>query len=256
MGAVSAGWFCIPTVQHSEVADIHLQPLPPPAGEEDALVTEVRQMISDLEDLALRLSLDSSGLSTVGNVDPEVTRRANDLKLKLQRLIEKPLGKDSARVGELLALNNSFTSTPPVSSQGTLASALTPADPPVIRRVLRDQGVWLTVDIPPYNREPVSANHYNGFNYGEFYKFIIKFFEGDDQAPDEKAAASEVLKWWNWYLSGSGSALAITNASPDMFFHGLPPPEQPHLHRQSGRRSRSCGDNTELAHLVNTPSFD
>ena len=91
---VSAGWFCGPTVQRSPTL---ISALPPPAGE-DALVTEVRQTISDLEDLALRLPLDSFGLPTVGDVDPEVTRRANDLEPKLQRLIEKLLGKDGARV--------------------------------------------------------------------------------------------------------------------------------------------------------------
>ena len=37
----------------SEVADIPFQPPPPLAGEEDALVTEVCQTISDLEDLHL-----------------------------------------------------------------------------------------------------------------------------------------------------------------------------------------------------------
>ena len=243
MGAASAAWSCGPTVQISEVADIHFQPPPQPAGEEDALVTEVRQTISDLEDLALRLPLDSSRLLTVGNVDSEVAGRANDLKLELQRLIEKSLGKDSVRVNELLALNNSFTSMPPVSSQGTLASALTPADPPVTWRVLRDRRVWFTFGVPPYGGEPVSANHYNGFKYGEFYDYIVEFSKDDDQTPGEKAAVSEVLKWWNRnrnrYVFSSGSALAIANTSPDVVFHGLPPPEQPHLHRQSGRRSRS-----------------
>ena len=133
-----------------EVADTHSQPPPPPAGEEDALVAEVRQTISDLEDLALRSPLGSSGPPTVGDVDPEVTRRANDLKPKLQRLIEKSLGEDSAKVDELLALNDSLTSMP-VSPQGTLASALTSANPPITRRVPRDQGAGLTVDIPSYN---------------------------------------------------------------------------------------------------------
>ena len=55
----------------SEVTDTRFQPPPPLAGEEDALVMEVSQTISNLEDLALRLPLDSSVLTTVGDVDPE-----------------------------------------------------------------------------------------------------------------------------------------------------------------------------------------
>lgn len=37
---------------------------------------------------------------------------------------------------------------------------------------------------------------YNGFNYEEFYEFIIDFFE-EDQTPEGKAAANELLDWWN-----------------------------------------------------------
>ena len=55
----------------SEVTDTHFQPPPPLAGEEGALVTEVHQTIFNLEDLALCLPLDSSGLPTIGDVDPE-----------------------------------------------------------------------------------------------------------------------------------------------------------------------------------------
>ncbi|KAF9783394.1 hypothetical protein BJ322DRAFT_1008007, partial [Thelephora terrestris] len=39
-------------------------------------------------------------------------------------------------------------------------------------------------------------NHYNGFNYEEFYEFIIDFFEAD-QTPEGKAALTELLNWWN-----------------------------------------------------------
>jgi hypothetical protein len=99
-------------------------------------------------------------------------------------------------------------------------------------------------------------SHYNGFNYEEFYKFIIKFFEDNDQTLEEKATASEVLNWWNRYVPGSRSVLAITDVSPGVFFHGLPPPEQPHLYHQSGCRLQSYNDNTECAHPTNTPSFD
>lgn len=41
--------------------------------------------------------------------------------------------------------------------------------------------------------------HYNGFNYEEFYEFIVDFFE-DDQTPEGKAATAELLNWWNRYV--------------------------------------------------------
>ena len=55
-------------------------------------------------------------------------------------------------------------------------------------------------------------SHYNGFNYEEFYKFIIDFFEGD-QTPEGKAAASELFSWWNRYVPNSTSAFTIAEAS-------------------------------------------
>ena len=54
--------------------------------------------------------------------------------------------------------------------------------------------------------------HYNGFNYEEFYEFVIDFFEGD-QTPEGKAAASELFKWWNRYVTDLRSVFAIAEAS-------------------------------------------
>ena len=110
-------------------------------------------MIYDLEDLALRSPSGSSGLTTLGDVDPEVTRRANSLKPKLQRLIEKSLGEDSSKVDELLALNDSLT-TMLVSPRGTLTSAM----PPITRRVSKDKGIGLTVNIPSYGGDILSPH--------------------------------------------------------------------------------------------------
>jgi len=42
-------------------------------------------------------------------------------------------------------------------------------------------------------------SHYNGFNYEEFYEFIIDFFE-DDTSPEGMATARELLHWWNRYV--------------------------------------------------------
>ena len=54
--------------------------------------------------------------------------------------------------------------------------------------------------------------YYNGFNYEEFYEFVIDFFEGD-QTPEGKAAASELFDWWNRYVLDSRPIFAITEAS-------------------------------------------
>lgn len=40
---------------------------------------------------------------------------------------------------------------------------------------------------------------YNGFNYKEFYEFIVDFFEAD-QTPEGKAASAELYDWWNKYV--------------------------------------------------------
>jgi len=43
-------------------------------------------------------------------------------------------------------------------------------------------------------------SHYNGFNYEEFYEFVIDFFEVD-QTPEGKAASAELFAWWNKYVT-------------------------------------------------------
>ena len=42
-------------------------------------------------------------------------------------------------------------------------------------------------------------SHYNGFNYEEFYEFVVDFFEAD-QTPEGKAASVELHNWWNRYI--------------------------------------------------------
>jgi len=48
-------------------------------------------------------------------------------------------------------------------------------------------------------------SHYNGFNFEEFYEFIIDFFE-EDQSPEGKAATNELFNWWNRFVPDSISA--------------------------------------------------
>jgi len=130
-----------------------LSQAPSPIGGGDPLVVQARQVISELEDLALRSPLGSSGVVTPDGVDSEVMRRADSLKPKLQRLIEESLGDDSANVDELLALNDSLTNLL-ASPQGTLPSTI----PPLTRRPSGDKGARLTVNIPLYNGDFVSPH--------------------------------------------------------------------------------------------------
>ena len=43
-------------------------------------------------------------------------------------------------------------------------------------------------------------SHYNGFNYEEFYEFIIDCIE-EDQSPEGRTTAKELFDWWNRYVS-------------------------------------------------------
>lgn len=120
--------------------------LPSLIVQEDALAAQVLQVMSDLGDLALRSPLGSSEQQTLGDVDSEVTRRANDLQPKLQLLIEKSLGEANPKVDELLVLNDSLTSIL-ASPQGAPA----PETPQITQRVSKDRRAGLTVDIPSYS---------------------------------------------------------------------------------------------------------
>ena len=101
-GGFDKVWCCKPAVHRS----LTLSQTPSSIGEGDPLVVQARQVVSELEDLALRSPLGQPGAPTPDGVDSEVMRRADSLKPKLQRLIEESLGDDSANVDELLVLND------------------------------------------------------------------------------------------------------------------------------------------------------
>ena len=88
---------------------------------------------------------------------------------------------------------------------------------------------------------------YNGFNYEEFYEFVVDFFE-EDQTPEGKAAASELLTWWNRYVAGSQPPFTVADTSPGACSRGPLLPERLPPHRQGGRRSPSYDDNAKHAH--------
>ena len=73
------------------------------------------------------------------------------------------------------------------SGTGTQFSlSLHPAHIPQLHFALADATFWMP--------------HYNGFNYEEFYEFIIDFFEADI-TPQAQEASAKLLEWWNKYVS-------------------------------------------------------
>ena len=60
------------------------------------------------------------------------------------------------------------------------------------------------------------VSHYNGFNYEEFYEFIIDFFEANQTAA-AAAASKELFDWWNKYVSVS-ILLSLLLISPRRVF--------------------------------------
>lgn len=128
------------------VANTHAQSPTSIGPEEDTVVAQVCQAISDLENLALSSPPGSSEQLTIGDVDSGVTKRADDLQQKLQLLIEKSLGQEGTNVDELLALNDSLTNLL-TSPRGTLG----PEVFPIVRKLSKDKGTGLTVNIPSHN---------------------------------------------------------------------------------------------------------
>lgn len=98
---------------------------------------------------------------------------------------------------------------------------------------------------------------YNGINYKEFHKFIVDFFEAD-QSIEGTAAATELLKWWNKYVTNSISHSGARSYSfPGRYSHSLLQHEQRHLCLHTKYRLRCCKISTtaNLAHLMPPPSF-
>ena len=69
---------------------------------------------------------------------------------------------------------------------------------------------YMTCIVSPLNSHPPQlhfnltdathwASYYNGFNYEEFYKFIVDFFEADT-TPEAQEASMKLLEWWNRYI--------------------------------------------------------
>ena len=111
---------------------------------------------------------------------------------------------------------------------------------------------WLTPS-PKLHFSLNDATHwmsdYNGFNYEEFYEFVIDFFE-EDRTPEGKAAANELLNWWNRYASGIGPVSSMTDTAADACFYSPPLPEGPHPDLRGGRHSHACDNNARHAPKV------
>ena len=116
---------------------------------------------------------------------------------------------------------------------------------------------WLTY-LPKLHFALCDATHwmstYNGFNYEEFYEFIVDFFEAD-KSPEGIAASRELYSWWNKYVSDYILTSNVTNASPEKCSRGPLLLERPRLPQRGSRRSRFCKHNAEPAFPACRPSF-
>lgn len=96
-------------------------------------------------------------------------------------------------------------------------------------------------------------SHYNGFNYEEFYEFIIDFFEAD-QTTEGKTASKELCDWWNRYVFDSIPTFAI-DASSDKCSQGLLQLERPRPPQHGNRRSQFYESSAEPVHSASPLSL-
>ena len=97
-------------------------------------------------------------------------------------------------------------------------------------------------------------NPYNGFNYEEFYEFVIDFFEAD-KTPEGKAASTELYDWWNKYVPDFALMFIAINTSLEKCSQGQLLLEQPCPSRHGSRRSRSYEINAKPAYPMHPPSL-
>jgi hypothetical protein len=93
---------------------------------------------------------------------------------------------------------------------------------------------------------------YNGFDYEEFWEFIVDYFE-DDETEEAKEASTKLLEWWNKYVSSpSSSPPLLIIYSPGKFFQGPQPHAMQLRHQQHGHPLRSYDNNVKRlpAHLT------
>ena len=77
-------------------------------------------------------------------------------------------------------------------------------------------------------------SHYNGFNYEEFYEFVIDFFKAN-QTPEGIAASRELYNWWNKYIPYWILIFTPADTSPERCSQDPLLLEQPHLPQHSSR---------------------
>ena len=97
-------------------------------------------------------------------------------------------------------------------------------------------------------------SHYNGFNYEEFYEFIIDFFEAD-QTPEGRTASKELYDWWNRYVAGSMSTFCATDSSPEKFSQSLLLLEPLRLSLRGSHHSQFYETNAEPAYSASPLSL-
>ena len=99
-------------------------------------------------------------------------------------------------------------------------------------------------------------SQYSGFDYEEFYEFIVDYFEAD-VTPQAYEISANLLDWWNKYISSSTSIPAATD---DEYFPGKSsrnpqPCVKPHPLQDDEDRLPSCDSNARPpAHLTHPHS--
>lgn len=168
-------------------------------------------------------------LDAIGGEQPQIRRGKKPS-------IRPPVATQLNMGGKITARAIAYTAVQ-VSHLLPLSSWLTPF--PKLHFALNDATQWV--------------DNYNGFNYEEFYEFIIDFFE-DDQTPEGKAAANELFDWWNRYASNSGLISFTTDTTPDVCFHSLLLHVRPHPYPQDDHHLRSCV-NSAAPRTIDTTGF-
>lgn len=96
--------------------------------------------------------------------------------------------------------------------------------------------------------------HYNGFNYEEFYEFVIDFFEADE-TPAGKAASEKLYNWWNLYVPSPTLMFVTVDASLGKCSEVQLLLEQPCPSRHGSRRLRSYEISAEPVYHAHPLSF-
>ena len=97
------------------------------------------------------------------------------------------------------------------------------------------------------------TGQYNGFNYEEFWEFVVDFFEADGSA-EAQDASNKLLDWWNMYIFIPTLISVVANEHPTEKSSQGP---RPHAMRPrcvcGGHASRPCNNSVRPLALLTHP---